>query len=194
MSRCRCGFELIEPVEAHCLDDAITNDDKAGVLAAGEMLVNGEGRHVNEIPPLPFEAFRLSRPVPDEGVNAVKFQIPMQVVPATLDDKNNLFPHVPVLAGALAWLQKLHIGLDAALLTLPAHQRRSTLLPNPFDDQLSQTKTKIAITYFLIAANISVLIWALIVFSDKAIGLGKFGSNMEHAREEGSAAVSAHTD
>ncbi len=47
------------------------------------------------------------------------------------------------------------------------------MLPNPFDDQPSQTKTKTAITYsFLIAANISVWIWALIAFSDKAVLLG----------------------
>jgi high-affinity nickel-transport protein len=47
------------------------------------------------------------------------------------------------------------------------------VLPNPFDDQPSQVKTKAATTYaFLIAANIAVWIWAWTSFADRPALLG----------------------
>ena len=39
----------------------------------------------------------------------------MQIVARAFDDKKQLLPHVTVLAGALAVLEELHIGFDAAL-------------------------------------------------------------------------------
>src|ERR1039458_7939782 len=47
------------------------------------------------------------------------------------------------------------------------------MLPNPFDDQPSRIKTKIAITYVvLITANVAAWTWALIAFVDRPILLG----------------------
>jgi high-affinity nickel-transport protein len=47
------------------------------------------------------------------------------------------------------------------------------MLPNPFDDQPSQIKAKIAITYaVLITANVAAWTWALIAFVDRPILLG----------------------
>jgi high-affinity nickel-transport protein len=47
------------------------------------------------------------------------------------------------------------------------------VLPNPFDDQSLQIKTKTAITYaFLIAGNIAAWTWALIAFIDRPVLLG----------------------
>src|ERR1039458_8752640 len=47
------------------------------------------------------------------------------------------------------------------------------MLPNPFDDQPSRSKTKTAITYaVLIAANIAAWTWALIAFVDRPVLLG----------------------
>jgi nickel/cobalt transporter (NiCoT) family protein len=47
------------------------------------------------------------------------------------------------------------------------------MLPNPFDDQPLQIKTKAAITYgFLLAANVAAWIWALTAFADRPILLG----------------------
>jgi len=47
------------------------------------------------------------------------------------------------------------------------------MLPNPFDDQPSRIKTKIAITYVvLITANVVAWTWALIAFVDRPILLG----------------------
>ena len=47
------------------------------------------------------------------------------------------------------------------------------MLPNPFDDQPSQVKTKAAITYgLLVAANIAAWAWALIAFADSPVLLG----------------------
>ncbi len=44
------------------------------------MLVDGEGRHIDEIAALPFETFRLGGPVPGERVDAVELQVPVQIV------------------------------------------------------------------------------------------------------------------
>ena len=47
------------------------------------------------------------------------------------------------------------------------------MLPNPFDDQSSQIKTKAAITYgLLVAANIAAWTWTLIAFADRPALLG----------------------
>ena len=47
------------------------------------------------------------------------------------------------------------------------------MLPNPFDDQSVQIKTKIALTYaVLVAANVAAWTWALIAFVDRPILLG----------------------
>jgi high-affinity nickel-transport protein len=47
------------------------------------------------------------------------------------------------------------------------------VLPNPFDDQPLQFKTKIAITYaVLIAANLAAWTWALIAFIDQPVLIG----------------------
>jgi high-affinity nickel-transport protein len=47
------------------------------------------------------------------------------------------------------------------------------VLPNPFDDQPSQIKTRAAITYGLLAAaNIAAWAWALIAFADTPVLLG----------------------
>src|SRR5450759_3273413 len=110
-------FELIEPVVAHCFNDTIADDDQPSIDAGvGEMLVNGERRNVDEITALPFEPLWLFVPIPRKGVEAVEFQIPMQIVTGAFGDENNLLPHMPMLAGAFAGLKELHIGLDAALL------------------------------------------------------------------------------
>jgi nickel/cobalt transporter (NiCoT) family protein len=47
------------------------------------------------------------------------------------------------------------------------------VLPNPFDDQSSQIKTKTALTYaVLVAANVAAWAWALMAFIDKPLLLG----------------------
>ncbi len=47
------------------------------------------------------------------------------------------------------------------------------MLPNPFDDQSVQIKTKTALTYaVLVAANVAAWTWALIAFIDRPILLG----------------------
>jgi high-affinity nickel-transport protein len=52
-------------------------------------------------------------------------------------------------------------------------RRNKGVLPNPFDDQPLQIKTKTAIAYaFLLAANIVAWTWALIAFIDRPVLLG----------------------
>jgi high-affinity nickel-transport protein len=47
------------------------------------------------------------------------------------------------------------------------------VFPNPFDDQASQLKLKVALTYaILIAANLAAWVWAWIAFADKPALLG----------------------
>src|SRR6516165_7352160 len=113
------GLQLVEPVVAHFLDNAVSDHDQARAGArAGEMLVNGERRNVDEIPALPFELLGFGIPVPGECIKAVEFEIPVQVVAGSLGDKHDLLPHVPVFAGAGPRLQELHVGLDAAFLRI----------------------------------------------------------------------------
>src|ERR1700674_378981 len=103
----RGALELVEPIKAHFLDHAVADDDQPrGAVVGGEVLVNGERRNVDEIAARPSEALGLARPIPLEGVEAVEFQIPVQVVAKTFDDEQNLFPHVPVLARALTGFQR----------------------------------------------------------------------------------------
>src|SRR5262245_6094435 len=78
-SKSRRVLQLVVPVEAHVLDDAVAHHDDAGFLGR-EALVVGEGWNVNVVALLPFESFRLVRPFPDELVLAVELHVPMQVV------------------------------------------------------------------------------------------------------------------
>src|SRR5688500_13824922 len=74
-------LQLIEPVKAHRLGDAVADDDQPRLaLVAAEMLVDGEGRDVDEVAALPLEALGLRRPVPFEGFDAIEFQVPVKVV------------------------------------------------------------------------------------------------------------------
>src|SRR5215470_16560826 len=85
-------LELVEPVESHFLDKAVADHDQPRLVrrVRVEMLVNCEWRHVDEVTPCPFEFPRLIAPFPFECVNAVEFQVPMQVVARTLDRKQHL--------------------------------------------------------------------------------------------------------
>src|ERR1700677_4381682 len=90
-------FQLIEPVEAHRLDDAVADHDQPGLAVPGVMmLMNGERRHIDEVPTLPFVTLRRRLPLIFELVGAVEPQVPMQVVAAALHDEQHLLPHVPV--------------------------------------------------------------------------------------------------
>jgi nickel/cobalt transporter (NiCoT) family protein len=52
-------------------------------------------------------------------------------------------------------------------------QKDKGVLPNPFDDQPSQIKTKVATIYgLLLAANFAAWTWALIAFADRPVLLG----------------------
>src|SRR4249920_528458 len=82
VSKPRRVFQLVVPVEAHVLDDAIAHHDDAGFFGR-EMLMVGERRDVDIVAALPFELLRLLRPFPDELVLAVEFHVPMQVVART---------------------------------------------------------------------------------------------------------------
>ncbi len=115
----RHAFHLVEPVEAHLLHDAIAHHDQPRLLG-GEMLVHGEGRDVDEVAALPFEALGHLRPFPLEFVGAVEGQVPVQIIAGALGHEDHLFPHVPVLAGMLGRLEELHIGLDAAFARVEA--------------------------------------------------------------------------
>src|SRR5215831_13932770 len=116
-SKPRRVLDLVEPVEAHFLDHAVGDHDQPRLrrCVVVEMLVDGERRHVDEIAALPFEFFRLVRPLPVESIEAVEIQVPVQVVARALDAEQYLLPHVAMLAGALAGFEELHIGLNAAL-------------------------------------------------------------------------------
>src|SRR5262249_42908335 len=115
-------LQLIEPVEPHLFDDAVADDDEACLAIVGgvEMLMDGEGRYIDEVTALPSEALRLRHPVPFKGVDALEFQIPMQIMARPFCDKDQLLPHVPVLAGTLSRPQELHVGLYAAFLGVEA--------------------------------------------------------------------------
>ena len=65
-----------------------------------EVLVGAVGRDVDEIALAPFEALRLLVPRPLELVLAVEAHVPVQVVAAALDDVEDLFGQVAVLAAA----------------------------------------------------------------------------------------------
>src|SRR5205823_1281428 len=72
-------LHLIEPIEAHLLDDAIAHHDQPRVLG-GEVLMGRERGDINVIAALPFELARLLRPLPFEGVETVEFHVPMQII------------------------------------------------------------------------------------------------------------------
>src|SRR6202012_3897724 len=105
-SKPRRALHLVVPVEAHVFDDAVTHHDDAAFLARlGEVLMHRERRHIDVIAPRPFEFLRLVGPFPFEGVEAVPFQIPMQVVAGAFDHEEKLLPHMTVLAGAFAIIE-----------------------------------------------------------------------------------------
>src|SRR5262249_28276 len=57
------GLQLVEPVVAHFLDDAVADHDQSRTgVRGGEMLVNGERRNVDEIAAFPFELLGLGIP------------------------------------------------------------------------------------------------------------------------------------
>src|SRR5438270_1651939 len=107
-------LQLVVPVETHVLDDAIAHHDDAR-LFVGEALMIREWRNVDVVALLPFEPLRFLRPFPYEFVLAVEHHVPMQVVTGAFHHEGELFPHVAMLARALAGLEEQHIGLDAKL-------------------------------------------------------------------------------
>jgi hypothetical protein len=116
-SESRRMFELIEPIITHRFNDTIANYDEPGIgTGVGKVLVNGERRNVDEIAALPFEPLWFFVPIPGKGIDAVKFQVPMQIVTGAFSNENNLLPHMPMLARALARRKELHIGLNATFL------------------------------------------------------------------------------
>src|SRR5262245_63016757 len=98
-------LHLVEPVEPHLLDDAVAHHDEARVAGRGEMLVRGERRNVDVVAALPLELLRHIGPFPFEGIEAVEFHVPVQVVALALDHEDELLPHVPMLDRALARLE-----------------------------------------------------------------------------------------
>ena len=99
------------------------------------MLMNGEGGYIDEITTLPFEALRLFVPIPCKGVDAIKFQVPMQIVAGAFDNENNLFPHMPMLARPLTGREELHVSLDTALLSVQTivNQVLNEAIRRPFE-------------------------------------------------------------
>src|SRR6516164_9076212 len=110
----RRSLQLIEPVASHLLHHAIAHHDQPR-LRRGEMLMCGERRAVDVIAFLPLESLRHLRPFPFECVETIELHVPMQIVAASLDHEDDLLPHMAMLAGALAGLEKLHIGFHATL-------------------------------------------------------------------------------
>src|SRR5882672_11611406 len=88
-SRARRVLHLIEPVESHRFDDAVADHDQARfVLARAEMLMDRERRDVDEIAPRPFGFARLGFPIPLIRIDAVEFEIPVQVVTRAFGDED----------------------------------------------------------------------------------------------------------
>src|SRR4029077_17936254 len=115
-SSARRVLHLIEPVEAHRFDDAVADHDQTRfVLARAEMLMDRERRDIDEIAPRPFGFARFGFPIPLIGVDAVEFEIPVQMISRAFGDEAHLFPHMAMLACLVARLQEQHIGIDAML-------------------------------------------------------------------------------
>src|SRR5688500_16900187 len=86
-------LQLLEPVEAHGLQDpAVDDDDPCFVGRIGiEVLMGAVGGNIDEIALAPLVALRLGVPRPLEFVLAVEADVPMQIVAAPLDDLADLF-------------------------------------------------------------------------------------------------------
>ena len=82
--------------------------------------MGSEGWNVDVVALLPLELLRQLHPLPFEGFEAVELHVPMQVVAGAFDHEDDLLPHVPVLARALARLEELHIGFHAAFARVEA--------------------------------------------------------------------------
>src|SRR5947209_4314808 len=82
--------------------------------------MRGERRDIDVVALLPLEFLRYLGPFPLECVEAIEPHVPMQVIARALDDEDDLLPHMPVFAGAIAGFQKLHVGLDTALARIQA--------------------------------------------------------------------------
>ena len=127
-------FELIEPIVTHRFNDTIADHDEPGIGAGvGKVLVNGERRNVDEIAALPLEPLWFFVPIPGKGIDAVEFQVSMQIVTGAFGNENNLLPHMTMLAGALAGRKELHISFDAALLGV------ETVVNEVFDEPVRAT-------------------------------------------------------
>src|SRR4029077_8205740 len=115
-SSARRVLHLIEPVEAHRFDNAVADHDQTRfVLARAEMLMDRKRRDIDEIAPRPFGFARLGFPIPLIRIDAVEFEIPMQIIAGAFGDEDHLFPHMAMLAGLLAFFQEQHIGINAML-------------------------------------------------------------------------------
>src|SRR5499427_10299907 len=105
LSKPRRPLQLIEPIKPHLLDDPVVDHDQSCLACRAfriEMLMHRERRDVDEIPARPFELLRLDLPIPFESVDAVEFQVPVQVIAGAFGNEDHLFPHVSVLTRALA--------------------------------------------------------------------------------------------
>ena len=124
-------LDLIEPVEAHLLGDAVRHHDQPAFLViAGDVLVVGERRDVDVVAALPGIRLGLGRPFPLERFEAIPFQIPVQVVARAFDHEDDLLPHVPVDARLLAGLEELHVGFDAHLAGVQLLWTRCLISPS----------------------------------------------------------------
>src|SRR5258708_2350003 len=107
---------LIEPVEPHRLDDSVADHDQPRfVFARAEMLMDREGWDIDEISARPFGFARLGFPIPLIRIDAVEFQIPMQIVTRPFGDEDHLFPHMAGLCRLLSPFPEKHKSLDAML-------------------------------------------------------------------------------
>src|SRR5690348_5646780 len=103
-------LQLIEPIEAHRLDDAVTDHDQPRLrIAVIVMLMNGERRDVDEVSALPLVPLRRRLPLVLELVETIESEVPVQVVAAPLEHEQDFLPHVPMPAGAAMGWQELHV-------------------------------------------------------------------------------------
>src|ERR1700690_688687 len=96
-------LQLLEPVEAHRLDDpAVDHDEARFLVGIGiEMLVPAVGGDVDEIALLPVITLGLARPFEFHRFVHVEAHVPVQVVTLALDHVDDLFGQVAMLAGGL---------------------------------------------------------------------------------------------
>src|ERR1700686_5214864 len=96
-------LQLLEPVEAHGLDDPAVDHDEARFRAriGVEVLMAAIGRNIEEITLLPVVALGLRLPLEFHRVVDVEFDVPMQVVALALDHIYDLLGKVAMFAGGL---------------------------------------------------------------------------------------------